>query len=166
VLPDGAEARISGGRLDLPPITLRREWFTTLNNTCKLQLIDVEGDQQQQQQQDVDTEPPQQRHRPQRTLDQFFVRLAPYTEQLYLLPAGRLFENVVVKAQFAADWDTSLETRRLLVSTAAAAGQQTISGTCSSIDCSSCSQPCVVVLVVVPVLRVLMFGKGCCGHHV
>jgi hypothetical protein len=120
VLPDGAKARISGGRLDLPPITLRREWFTTLNNTCKLQLIDVEGDQQQQQQQqqDDDTEPPQQQHRPQRTLDQFYVRLAPYAEQLFLLPAGRLFENVVVKAHFAADWDTSLETRRLLVSTA------------------------------------------------
>jgi hypothetical protein len=69
------------------------------------------------------------------------VRLAPYAEQLCLLPAGRLFEGVLVNAHFGADWAASPEPRRLLVSTAAE-GQQRNRGACSSNEGSCCTQRC------------------------
>lgn len=106
VLPDGVQLRISGGRLDLPQLTLKREWFSMLSSTCKLQLLDVE----QQQQEDGQQQQQQRR----RASDEFFVRLAPYAEELELLPAGRLFEGALVTANFHADLGP-VETRRLLV---------------------------------------------------
>lgn len=121
VLPSDITTEITGGVLHLPAIPIKRHWFDVHNRgTATLLLLDTESVLQQQtapqqspeqQQQPVD-EADVLYHAPE--LGRVHVRLAPYAEQLSVLPAGCVFEGVRVTGRFGAELDKE-ETRLLMV---------------------------------------------------
>lgn len=94
---ESEQLRIRGGNLQLPPIPICKEWFSSTNHgTAKLLLLDEETLLEQQQAaegaQQLPPPPPKAQE-----LGRLYLRLAPAAEELHVMAAGTLFQGARVR---------------------------------------------------------------------